>query len=153
MRDVDRDYWLRERREKSAPVSTSLGSERKVNSLGALHLRTALLFILIHRILPSAPRPPLIGIDHLDVLIQVNLLGVGGKGSAGGEDRLERGERFGVEGIGEGDVDLDDEVAHLVVAVRRHALVGEDLERSCEEKGTKVSSASRDERAEWTNQA
>ena len=124
---------VKRRRAVSARSKTAQQERAKEDILGALDLGTARLVVLVHGIVASAagPCPALVGVDHLDVLVDVDLLGELGKRGPGREDRLERAEELRVELVGEPDVDLDDEVAHVVVAVRGHALAGNNFDGGC----------------------
>lgn len=90
---------------------------------------SGLLVVLVHRVLPLGdPRLPVARIDEGDVLIDVDLLRERWDFGTRREDRLERGEGRGVEGLGELDGEVDEEVSKVVVSVRRHALPWDDLD-------------------------
>lgn len=107
---------------------------RSFDILSALYLRpAALLVILVHGVgVHLAPRLAVGGVNHLDVLVDVDVFGEGRLLGPRREDGLEGSEGLGVERVGELDVEVNNQVAHLVVAVGGHSLAGDDLDGSCE---------------------
>lgn len=103
-----------------------------------------MLVVLVHRIgIHLAARFSLRGVDHLDVLIEVDVFGIGRLLGTRRKDGLERSEGLGVERVGELDREVHNQVAHLVVAVGRHSLAGDDLDGTCEAIDKKVSKIQR----------
>jgi hypothetical protein len=85
--------------------------------------------VLVTSVTHSTLCSPFGSVDHI-YFVEVNVLGVFGLIGTGREDLFERCEESRVELFGEGDVELDDQVSHLVVSVRWHSLSRKVLEGS-----------------------
>lgn len=145
--NLSRLFCASDGQSRSALASSERRNRRRETeeklTVSALNLRSSALTIFIIRVhgvsvtvstvAHSTLCPPLGSVNHID-FVDVNVFGILRLIRSRGKDLFERSEEGRVEFFGEGDVDLYDEVSHLVVSVRGHTLSGKVLESSYEKR-------------------